>query len=77
MPISTNGEATGRYKGNKFLDAGYNWAPYIPLTRTPVVMQNQRVIISDDCFDEQETLPDIDKPNMRSIDDDWCDQVTT
>lgn len=26
------------YKGNSFLDAGYFFAPYVPITQTPVVL---------------------------------------
>jgi len=27
----------GRFRGNTFLDAGYVFAPYVPLTLTPVI----------------------------------------
>lgn len=61
------------YKGDSYMDAGYFYAPYVPLTQTPVVLQNCPVITDDGPLPG--ILPVVGKSAYRSIDDDWCDQV--
>ncbi len=40
-----NNKPGGGYKGDSYLDSGYFYAPYIPLTQTPVVLNIETVNI--------------------------------
>lgn len=37
-PLAKNGEILMGYKGDSYMDSGYFYAPYYPITKTPVVL---------------------------------------
>lgn len=60
--------------GKKYFDPGYFYAPYIPITQTPIVMMpSSPVIMSPIMNDDKADIQCTKKPQKtyRSIDDPW------
>ncbi len=80
-PLVPSGELLMGYKGNSYMDSGYFYAPYIPITQTPIVLDPNVFIPTKDILtrygkkliDEAFVDYGVVKPTKvhRSITDPW------
>lgn len=62
MNQDKSGEYLMGYKGTSYMDSGFIYAPFIPLTQTPVVLDSEEIPVEE---------PKGKKKKYRSIDDPW------
>ena len=63
-------QALQGYKGSSFVDPGYIYCPFVPLTQTPVVLDPNDFVSEEE--PEERINGRLPKPEpFRTLDDDW------
>ena len=82
-PLFANNQTLMGFKGNSYMDSGYFYAPYVPMTQTPTVLDPNSFSSSKGILSQygkkilnegsvyKEDAPKPKKKKYRSIDDEW------